>query len=129
LSHRRYESHFYGKDACGKYLYLGKYRRSPQDPDAEIQELSRTFEFLSLGEASKLTYVQQHVRKRYRIQWVDGSGEVKSKQHDDMTVEDFQEAQAVEAEKWDRMTDVQQKMAAWIVMAVKAGYRIEVVPI
>mmetsp|Transcript_3610 Transcript_3610/g.6062 ORF Transcript_3610/g.6062 Transcript_3610/m.6062 type:complete len:431 (-) Transcript_3610:136-1428(-) len=121
-------SHYYGKDVKGKYLYLGKYRRVPQDPDADVQEVCRTFMFSTLGEKSKVTFANLYVRKEEFVSWVDDNGEVQTKGHDDMTTEDFQRASEIE-EKWDKMDDTRKKEAAWIVMVVKAGYRIEVVPI
>jgi hypothetical protein len=40
-SKQRWDPHYHGNDVKGYRLYVGKYRRVPQDPDAEVIETSR----------------------------------------------------------------------------------------
>ena len=48
-----WEDHYHGKHACGKYLYMGKYRRIQSNLDDEIEEMAQTFLFSFLSEETK----------------------------------------------------------------------------
>jgi hypothetical protein len=116
-SNNPWEDHYQGKGARGKYLYMGKYRRVPGDPDADIEETARTFQFSQLSEESKKAMATYFNKCQRTAEWREG-GNFKSAGPEDV-------CQYLD----DDATTTEEVVKAWIAMLEDKNYRIEIVPV
>lgn len=113
-SRKPWEDHYQGRDARGKYLYLGKYRLVPTDPNAEVVEEARTFLFRQLSEESKKTMAEFYAKHNCTLRWMDGMNEITAGPEDlDPYLDDATSS----------------GVSAWIRMLEDKQYRIEIVPV
>lgn len=109
-SQKPWEDHYHGKDARGKYIYVGKYRRLKSDE--EVQETARTFLYSQLSEESQKTMASFYCKYQRTVKWFD-KGKTKKAGPEELV----------------QFLNGEETVATWITMLRTLQYRIEIVPV
>ena len=127
-STKRHETNYYGPNTRGGRLYLGRYRRVPEDDASDVTLVEQTVKYADLGSASQWTIAEAY--RRYERQIKGANGKVASSHR----AESFYEKAKAEVEddrrgSWEDISAEKKDIYAWVHMLIDCEHYMTIVPV